>query len=124
MNYEAARQRESNGRWNWTNMRDGRIWTLLPCGYGALGTTCDHETKEQAERHHYDHELAGVRFEQLDPDRRLIHRCDVESCRELETQHAVWPDGYTFDSVCDAHANSETVAGLHPFEPGIEVIHS
>lgn len=86
---------------------------------------CDHETREEAERHHWRHEIAQVRLRKLDLDRiRERERCDWPGCPNWEDYQAHWPGGYRVDSLCTAHATLETVVELHPFEPGISSIHS
>jgi hypothetical protein len=91
MNYEEARQLGAEsaapGKWNWTNMRDGQIWTIAPCDWpdyerpaidprtakyidwAPTGRErCDHDTREEAERHQYDAGLTKVTIDPLDLD--------------------------------------------------------
>lgn len=131
MNYEEARQigpdGPNPGKWNWTNYNDSiaeHPYTVPPC-ISANGIRCDHETREEAERHHWRYEVANVHLHQLDLDRiRERQRCDWPGCPNWEDYQAHWPDGYRVDSLCTAHATLETVVELHPFEPGISSIHS
>lgn len=49
MNYYEARQRKDDGKWAFTGMNDGRIWTEPCCG-GGLDPEKHHahETAEEA----------------------------------------------------------------------------
>lgn len=38
MNYYEARRRESDGKWDWTRMNDGRVW---PVGFCAPKISCE-----------------------------------------------------------------------------------
>ena len=145
MNYEQARQlgpdSEAPGKWNWTTMHDGQIATAPPCWYpdidwltvsefenvGLTGRQrCDHDTKEEAERHQWRDELAHVRLEKLDlATARQRLRCDVPDCPDWEDYRAEWPGGWgRFDSLCAWHATFDQVVELHPFSPDRQVIHS
>lgn len=148
MNYEEARQigpdGPAPGKWNWTTMNDGHIRTAQPCAWpdfdwssvtheaiiaGSVQPTgrerCDHDTREEAERHQYDAALAKMTIDRLDLDAiRERRRCDAPRCREWESWRANWHDGYRFDHLCDAHADRATVALIHPFVPGIRSMHS
>lgn len=91
MNYEQARERQADHRWDWTNMRDGSVWAVGYCGgwndwtpeqaarvgmpMAALQAdlekkdgpfrekfhTDGHATKEEAERCFYEYCLDRVR---------------------------------------------------------------
>jgi len=139
VNYDQARQIEATGKWNWTTMNDGAIRTAAPCAYPDFEwpsrfdpinlpkptgrARCDHDTREQAERHHYDDEVRRVRIQKLDLDTlRARHRCAFEGCPRWEDYRAHWPGGYRVDSLCGEHA--ERSAELRPFVPGMQVIHS
>lgn len=148
MNYEEARQlgakSDAPGKWNWSNRNDDRISTASPCAWpdfewppldptdpwGAKVTPtgrerCDHDTREEAERHQYDAALTKVTIDLLILDD--IHqrrRCDAPDCREWETHRANWHDGYRFDHLCDDDADVAVVAVIHPFVPGMSRIHS
>lgn len=152
MNYEEARQIGPGGpvpgKWNWTNRHDGHISTIEPCawpdyerpgidpvtatyiGWAPTGRErCDHDTREEAERHHHTAALARVTIDVLDLDdirerRRCHHRGSGDGCREWETHRANWHDGYRWDSLCEEHATFDMVAAIHPFVPGMQKIHS
>lgn len=153
MNYDEARQlgaeSENPGAWNWTTMNDGHIRTAAPCAWpdfdwssvtneailaGTVQPTgrerCDHETREEAERHQYDAALAKVTIDKLDLDdireRRRCHGpgADRQGCREWETHRANWHDGYRIDSLCADDATVEVVRLIHPFVPGLRSMHS
>lgn len=144
MNYDQARQIEATGKWNWTTMNDGVVRTARPCyfpdfDWDAPTVTeavmrgepvhptgrerCDHDTRVDAERHYHEDWLARIREEHLDLDTiRERRRCDVPDCNEWEDWRLHWPDGYVVDSLCDKHRFKSGV--LHPFTPGLQVIHS
>lgn len=153
MNYDEARplgaKSENPGKWNWTTMNDHVIRTAGPCAWpdfdwssvdpmdiiaGKVEPTgrerCDHDTREEAERHQYDAALAKVTIDPLNLDdireRRRCHAPGAEGkgCVEWETHRANWHDGYRTDRLCDDHANVETVALIHPFIPGMRSMHS
>jgi hypothetical protein len=135
MNYEQAREigpdGPAPGKWNWTNFNDSvapNPYTVAPCAWPDFTwpeppldkpisqwpkvtptgrERCDHDTREEAERHHWKYELGRVRLVKLDLDAiRERHRCAVEDC------------------LCEEHATFNTVVELHPFVPGVRSIHS
>jgi hypothetical protein len=152
VNYEQARQigpdGPAPGKWNWTNLNDGiqkAPYTVDPCawpdyvrppvdpmtatyvgGWAPTGRErCDHDTQEEAERHHWRYDLGKVQLTKLDLDAlRQRARCDVPECPNWEDYRTRWPGGYVSDSLCEEHATHQTVVGLHPFAPGISEIHS
>lgn len=150
MNYEEARQigptGPAPGKWNWSTRNDDRIWTSAPCAWPDFvwpdppldkpmsewpkvtptgRERCDHDTREEAERHHWHDELGRVQLRKIDLDTaRQRGRCDVAGCPNWEDYQTRWPDGYQSDSLCEEHATHQTVVALHPFTPGAQVIHS
>ena len=142
MNYDEARQlgpeSEAPGKWNWTTMNDRVIRTAPPCAWpdfddwpsDPMAKTeptgrqrCDHDTREDAERHHWTYELDELRIAPVDLDLiRDRHRCSVPDCTEWETHraHGAW----SLDFLCDRHANRAGLESIHPFAPGSRVIHS
>jgi hypothetical protein len=143
MNYDEARQlgkdSEAPGKWNWSSMNDRVIRTASPCAYPDYQwpvhfdvlnpptptgrERCDHDTREEAERHYYDAQVHGIRMEQLDLDSiRERRRCAVAECPNWEEWRAHWPGGYSIDSLCQQH--HDRAASLHPFVPDLQVIHS
>jgi hypothetical protein len=141
VNYDQARQ-NTDGGWAWTSMNDGRIRTAGGCvtwpegepvtiedalgpNPKPMGPPHSHATKEEAERCHWRYELGKVRLERLDLGTlRQRGRCDVPECPNWEDSRACWPDGYRVDALCEEHATVETVIALHPFEAGMQEIHS
>ncbi len=148
MNYDQARQlgeeSDAPGKWNWSTMNDGVIRTAPPCWFpdfvwpkddpegiitGKIRPSgrprCDHDTREEAERHHWRHEIDNTEIRQIDLDAaRERRRCDYPGCPEWETYRShVRGWGYG-DSMCDAHANRASLGEMHPFHPGTRVIHS
>lgn len=143
MNYDQARQlgpeSEAPGKWNWTTMNDGVVRTASPCFYPdidwdarrslagpeTLGgrPRCDHDTREEAERHYWDDQVAHIRIQPIDyASVRELRRCDVGGCADWERFRAQWPGGYVVDSLCDVHRSSAPT--IHPFSSGMAVIHS
>lgn len=144
MNYDEARQIKESGKWNWTTKNDGAVRTAPPCYYPdfdwdasavreavergervePLGRErCDHGDRLAAEQHYWESQLHGVREERLDLDAiRERRRCAVADCSEWETWRMHWPGGYVVDSLCDQHRYES--GNLHPFRPGMQVIHS
>lgn len=131
MNYDEARPLKDGG-WHWTTMNDGRIRTAPPCIRLTNGDwehpefeRCEpHATQEEAEHHLYVYSLSEVRERTW----TSAHRCEAEGCEEwadktLENDHF----GQLFSAgtfLCDAHRTPEMLAELHPFQPGIRLIHS
>ena len=117
MNYEGARQRESDGRWDWTNMRDGAIWRSGPCRSHDDG----HATKEEAERHFYDDGLAHVQEHQSSS----WHGCAV--C-DAPTKFWLGSRGLggaiPETPLCDEYRTRDVLAEMHPFSPGMTLVHS
>lgn len=131
MNYEQARQvgpdGPAPGKWNWTNFNDGvadHPYTVEPCREPEPGKErCDHDTQEEAERHHWKHEVLHIRLVKLDLETlRERFRCDVEGCPNWEEYQAHWPGGYVVDHLCEEHYDGALT--LHPFTPGMRLIHS
>ena len=99
MNYYAARQRETDGRWDWTQMNDGHIWATGACA----DNTCMHATKEEAEPHEQErvHELIR-NAERSRLDTFYGYRCPAEGCEEKAFYEARVP-GRGMYIACDAH---------------------
>lgn len=153
MNYDQARQL-ADGGWHWTSMNDGYVRTAWPCKRPAdgvtfrLGTdmslgktpisawkagaivpddaawiTCEpHATREDAERHYYDASLEGATTEYA----ISWMACAVPECPEPTTKMLgnVGQELFNGDPLCDAHRTREQLAALHPFAPGLALIHS
>lgn len=144
MNYEQARHIGSEGpapgAWNWTTARDGAIWTSHPCawpdspipadwqpGQELVRTgreRCDHATREEAERHHWDAEIADAPLVAVDVDRAdAQYRCRYPECRAWAT-HAIHWDGFAWDDVCPEHTGEDARRVIRPFTLGLRVVHS
>lgn len=115
MNYYAARQRK-DGRWDWTRLNDGVVSRSGPCAKHGEG----HVTKEEAERHFYDSELAKLCETWSDGD--VQYRCAVSGCGQW-TQVGLASHGYfvTPTWLCDRHRDPDMIEKLHPFKPGLEI---
>lgn len=119
MNYAEARQRKSDGRWNWTTMNDGRIWTSAPC----TGHDDGHVTREEAERHFWEYELDSVRrFEIANDDAVTLQRCQI--CSAFTASHVRLADGYTTFMLCPDHQDRASLEQVHPFKAGRQLMHS
>ena len=140
MNYDEARPLKAGG-WHWTTMNDGVVRTAQPC-IRHVGEKSDpfwymqpskpedwvccepHATREEAERHFYDWCLSTVEESRMS-DQQL--RCRVAGCDG-------WSDvllgnrqlGHLFngDPLCEAHRSKDQLALLHPFKPGMVLVHS
>jgi hypothetical protein len=119
MNYAQARQRQSNGRWDWTTMNDGRVWRSEPCSDHEDG----HATAEEAEHHFWEYELdTARRFVVPDDQAGTLSRCLV--CLSFTASHVRLADGYTTYQLCPDHHDRASLEQVHPFSPGRQLIHS
>lgn len=119
MNYAGARQRQSDGRWDWTTMHDGRVWRSGPC----ISHDDGHATQEEAERHFWEDELATVRrFVVPDDDAVTLKRCAV--CSVFTASHVRFADGFTTFDLCPDHQDRASLEKVYPFEAGRQIIHS
>lgn len=115
MNYYEARQRSTDGRWDWTCMNDGQIWRAAPCrDHGAGG----HATKEEAERHYWEYQTGELR---TFPD-QAHYPCKV--CETFTNQRAISRDGMVSAYLCDEHRNIDIFRALFPFKPGMSIASS
>lgn len=138
MNYDEARE-ISGGGWHWTSMNDGVVRTAQPCigpkgdipADYLIGVTKEpiewercspHATKEEAERHFYDWCLSRLVETECESAERCEQGCGEWTNKTLENRGL----SGLFKSVflCDEHRSKEVVATLHPFRPGIQIIHS
>lgn len=115
MNYHQARQRKSDGRWDWSTRNDESIWTAMPCSNHEDG----HGTAEDAERHFYDYEAANL---------REMHTASASRCEGLHDGDAPWTDRAlksrlygSLAYLCDEHRNREGWERVNPFRPGIQI---
>jgi hypothetical protein len=116
MNYAEARQRESDKRWDWTVRNDDRIWRSEPCS----GHEDGHETREEAERHFWEWEMAQP-FSVFVEERHL-RRCEI--CNEWTDARVRMYDGYKTLVLCSIHQNRLSIEQLYPFAPGRALIYS
>ena len=113
MNYCEARQLKDTGRWNWTRLRDGDIFTAGNCINHPEG----HSTKEEAEKCFYDYEISKlyeIRFS-------LYDKCVI--CKAI-TDKALTPDGYQIAHLCKKHRTKEYYIKAFPFQAGRQIISS
>lgn len=139
MNYDEARQLKDGG-WHWTTMNDGQVRTATPC-IQHIGDESDplwymgeyrdedwkrcdpHATREEAERHFYDHSLSQLR----DEESEAAYRCETPNCGTW-TNRALGnrQEWFYFRAIflCDQHRTRAMVEQLHPFKAGVRIIHS
>lgn len=118
MNYYESRQRQTDGRWDWTVMNDGRIRRATPCLQHEDG----HATREEAERHFWEHEIATA--VSVNAPQNEKYRCEAPpGCRDwtqmgwqIRHHSPVW--------LCPLHHSREVLKHLHPFKPGQKIISS
>lgn len=114
MNYETARQRKSDGRWDWTNARDKQVYVVEPCASHEDG----HATADEAARHRWEWEAENAVPMTLTSQ----HECEV--CKTW-TQHALrGADGMGFLFLCDEHRDAEGWKAARPFTGNWESMHS
>lgn len=136
MNYDEARQLKEGG-WHWTSMHDGTVRTAIPCIWfddlefnDALGPPLPpnrihrcppHATREEAERHFYNHSLANMQ-EGETSNWNGCEVCDTPTKKTLGNRgmHGYFSEHF----LCDQHRNKEELQKLQPFHTGIQVIHS
>jgi hypothetical protein len=110
MTVECAAHRPGHG-WNWAS--DGI--PITPCLQGLYGGLCNHERREDAERHHWEAFIDSVRIESTTFARRpTIQLCGIVQCRQWQTHVAISPREALRGDIplCGAHANVETVTRL------------
>jgi hypothetical protein len=102
--YYQARQRTSDGRWDYTNMNDGRVWPIGYCGGEGGG----HHATEMEARECYTKYLLDTRtnFDRKMQDQKL--RCEV--CGEFTD--GVAEVGHASFVLCDQHRTREHSATL------------
>ena len=115
MNYETARQRSSDGRWDWTNHRDGQTYAVEPC----TGHEDGHETADLAARHRWEWESENARDTM---ETGAQHPCAV--CKEWTQGALVDAGGMGWTTLCDAHRNPAGWRAAHPFTGNWQSTHS
>jgi hypothetical protein len=110
MNYYEARQTKDKQFWHWTCMNDGKVWPSTPCT-----SDCQHKTSEEAERHHYDHEVASLQTVTFSSAQKC-EVCGVWTPKALQTR-----GGLRASYLCDEHLTKENWAKKFPFETGIQI---
>jgi hypothetical protein len=124
MNYDEARQRQSDGRWDWTTMNDGAIRRKGRCRDHEDG----HATRLEAVECYWDYCFDRLREVSIIDTQR---RCAAEGCREW-TSRGVEAPGLgsliPMTLLCEAHRAAETLRsvllGIHPPSEHAQVIHS
>lgn len=143
MNYHEARQRADGAGWAWTTMNDDRVWTSGGCRVVTGDTRSDvevlngapmpesatialhaHETREEAERCFYDHEVQKLREHSLGDDEQ--HRCDwiAEDGERCTNWTNKWLEGHLIGHLtflCDEHRDAAHWQQVNPFVPGIRI---
>jgi len=130
VNYEQARQlgkdSDAPGCWNWSLRNDDVIYTTWPCHNPTPERErCDHETREEAERHHWEAQAAAIEWHPFDVDAALtLHRCDFPGCGSWADGSYAWFHGWEQGEFCVAHSTPEAWREANPFTPGHSEIHS
>ena len=109
MNYYEAREREADGRWDFTRMNDGKVWAV---GYCADVDHASHGSREEANECYRTFLLDKCLH--LDGTTGNVHRpCSVEGCGVL-TNIVARIQGPMLDEwpLCDAHRKREVVETL------------
>jgi len=124
MNYRQARERmgpggEATGLWDWTTMRDKKVWPDGACREQA----CVHQTAEAAEHHEWSRRTAIV---VRTTDRDSLLRCRV--CKDWTHGRLSLPLGEHPPErapCCAVHEDGVSVwRKLYPFAPGMQEIAS
>ena len=113
MQYYQARQRKSDGRWDWTGMHDKVVTARPPCSDHEDG----HATAEEAERHFYDYEVENLKPVKL---RDEMRRCSFPGCLDF-TQDGFESRYLGLQMLCIGHCTKLGWVAAHPFKPGITV---
>lgn len=143
MNYDEARELASGG-WHWTTKRGDQIRTAEPCirYIGARPVDellldpqsrynptdwerCEpHATKKEAEQHYWrwllEEQCKPITYEDW-------QSCRVEGCGEPAKQGwgtLGWQAIALNTPLCPTHNTKEQFDSMHPFKPGVAVIHS
>lgn len=117
MNYDEARPLLDGTGFRWTTMRDGEARSAWPCRECVE----PHTSAEEAERHFYDQCLATV---------EEIRFADWAGCRVCDTPTKAGMGNrclgrfFSTEPLCKDHRTRAELAKLHPFRPGIRLIHS
>ncbi len=118
MNYYVARRRQKDGilidLWDWTCQNGDAIWPMTPCSL-----SCEHKTREEAERHHYEYEIETrkrVTFEQADK----CVECGEWTDSSFEIGHGIG----RLIKLCEKCGTEEAVRKHDPFVPGCTVMSS
>ena len=108
MNYDAPRQRQSDGKWHYTrsNKRTG-VYPIGNCAEDCPG----HDTAEEACEHQKEYLLDRVQFTEDSADAGTLHRCEARGC-ETMTSGSAAIGGSRHWHLCAAHRNREIVSGL------------
>lgn len=116
MNYAEARQRQTDGLWDWTVRNDGSIWPAASCA-----SKCGHATREEAERHYWEwkHDPATYYIGAYVDSQ---HNCLV--CGNWTQSFVRLRDGYTTFVLCPSHQDRASVDQVHPFTPNTAHIYS
>jgi hypothetical protein len=121
VNYDKARERiTENGRpsglWEWSSLQNGHVGPTVPCS-----GLCRHISREEAEKHFYDHSLERVRVH----EDRAVHECQACGDRTHSwlgnKQFWLIPFGAW---LCEEHCNRVELVKLFPFRAGTEMLHS
>lgn len=144
MQYEQSRQRQSDGKWAWTTMHDGLIFTsggclviegdtrsmtdivrMVPLPESATVSHHAHDTSEEADRCHWEHDRGRLVVREREPRQgNRIDLCEMNDCDEPATRTTRIPgDMFSWDS-CEQHAGTVIHDERNPFHSGSQIWHS
>lgn len=148
MNYDQARQKQSDGKWHYTSRNGNHVHAIGYCSPRKLCPDCPaalpradcktcggrglidcenpcpgHDTAEEAEEHYRQYLLDNATYRGGGDDPDTLHRCEAEGCTAHTAGSAQVGWGVPrYYHLCDAHRNRETLDKLVE-RPGV-CIHS
>jgi len=117
MNYYEARQR-TDGRWDWTVMNNEIVSRVEPC----IDHEDGHATKEEAERHFYEHAVSTLREDTFSDAQEV---CAHPECNRWTQKALSSRLLYPMPTpLCDEHRNADVFRGVRPFYKNIVIVSS
>jgi hypothetical protein len=120
VNYYQARQRATDGRWNFTNMNDGKVY-IEPCciAHEAEG----HATAEEADRDFYEYNVANLRdYSLLNAQHPCAHPSHI--AEQVWTAKGLGARMFGDALLCDEHRTPEGYREAIPFYSPIQITSS
>jgi len=131
MNYQQARQRKTDGRWDFTSMNDGVVHAIgYCCEYDAIDPSVIPISEEEqnrlrsfAHKHHTDGHDTAEQAQECYKEYLLDHRLRLDQTMSDQQQKCricgAWTDKFatlsttTLYVLCPEHNNRESVAQLY-----------